>query len=186
MRAVSALAVLVLLPVCVALPRCAWADVTVEVPDALGQYIADETSRSVTVNFGGPLTDVVGLRIHYSGTFALGSTLCGGYTHDNWSAVLCAAIEDEGGPPYIAGGVVDVNGAFELTRDVLTSLGYAFVEDGQVQIRFYLENVGCGDLGPINYLTKPQCVLQTVNVTVFGVLPTTSVTWSAIKSLYGS
>jgi len=186
MRVVSTIALLALFSVCVALPRCARADVTVEVPEALGLYIADETSRSVLVNFGGPVGDIAGLRIHCSGTFAPGSTLCGGYTYDDWSAVLSVAIEDEGGPSVITGGVLDGDGAFELTRDVLTSLGFAFLEDGQVQMRFYLENVGCGDLGPIAYLIKPQCVLQTANVTVFGVLPTTSVTWSAIKSLYGS
>lgn len=185
MRTCLTFTLLALLVMQAVLPRCARADVTVDVPDALGLYIADQTSRSVLVDFGGPLRNLVGLRVHWRGVSTLGTVICGGYTYDDWSGVVCAAVEDEGGPVYIANQVLEADGAFERDQPIWPASDYAFLEDGLLQLRFYLENVGCADFGTYGIIARPRCTLEAVSVTAATIVPVDGDTWGAVKSLYG-
>lgn len=167
------------------LPCRTLADVVVEVPDAIGTYVGYEAGRSVTIDFGQPLTAVLGLRIQWRGTNTAGVASCDGQAPGAWYGDLHCLINDDDITRGTATGPLAQGGAFDQESLFWCLDGYGFLSDGIMHVVFSLGDnaVNCWD--SLQVLTPPQCTLDQVTVTAVMVVPAISTTWGAVKGFYG-
>lgn len=186
MRVPVVIAAAIVLAAVIALPSLAQADVTVEVPGAVGTYVYGQPQwYPVTADFGGPLVDVIGLKIHWRGIGTLGRASCDGQEPSRpWSPFFECDIagEDVFAPHawmWLPDGVFDCEGSFSCPN------GYAFLESGTVDLYFQFAD---GPADCEEYLTvfaAPQCTLNYVALSAVTTVPVANTTWGAVKSLYG-
>lgn len=166
------------------LPTRTQADVTVEVPGALGSYVYG-AGRGVTVDFGQPLTSVLGLRIHWRGSIAAGLASCDGQAPGQWYGVFHCEIEKDGIGRCLALSPMTDDEAFDRESSFVCPAGCDFLSDGVMSVGFFIGSDSMHCWNSFEVLVPPQGTLDQVTITAVMVVPATSTAWGAIKSLYG-